>query len=173
MIRLYFGLSLIIASSVANAATKPTGAREFANHVVKYVLSDSVDMSSEEYLGRFAPRLRAAIVADMKKSFLAFGEESRSRHRGYLRSAYGLLDNEPICLCQFGRGVRILIRSVNTEKNGAVVATEVRDVAGASSSVTWHLVRTRHGWTISDIEEPSAGFPSLLAALERHNKGAR
>jgi len=126
-------------------------------------------MQGKQYLSLFAPRLRNAIAADLKRDLVALETESRGVVQA---SAYGLLDEEPICHCQFARGVRIIIHSITGGQKAARIATEVRDADGKSTKVTWDIIRERDAWAISDLEERDVRPPSLLIALERHDRPA-
>lgn len=162
----------MLSAPLASSAAPPrqADAREFAKQVIRYVLSDAADMSSERYLSYFAPRLRAAIVADEKKNLAASETQSRGGHRGSLKDAYGLIDQEPICLCQFTNGVSITIHAITKKTiKAATVFTEVHGQGMKSSRVTWRLAYVGGRWAIADIAGYRAGSSSLLGDLERHN----
>ena len=137
-------LILISLPLQANAVpAEPTGLRQAIKQIM--AADQRSNQRDEEFLSKFTPRFRAAIVKDMS------GPEM------------GKIDYGILCHCQHGIS-KMQILSLTGSKDTAIA--EIETWASPDPPVTqiWHMQRDRHSWRISDLGTPDSR--SLLKDLE-------
>jgi hypothetical protein len=137
--------ALISFALPANAAgNEPPGLRQAVNQIM--VHDQRSDQRDEEFLSKFTPRFRAAIVKDMSGPDIGL-------------ISYGIL-----CHCQHGVS-KMQILSISGAKDTATVKVETWASPDPPVTQTWHMQRVGRSWQISDLETPDGR--SLLRELER------
>ena len=135
-------ISLTLPASAAG--TEPPGLRQSVKQIM--VIDQKSNQRDEEFLSKFAPRFRAAIVKDMS------GPE------------IGLISYGILCHCQHGVS-KMQILSMEGSKDTATVKVQTWASPDPPVTQTWHMQRSGQSWQISDLETPDSR--SLLSDLER------
>lgn len=137
--------ALVSLALPANAAgTEPPGLRQSVNQIMAQ--DQKSDQRDKEFLSKFTPSFRAAIVRDMSGPDIGL-------------ISYGIL-----CHCQHGVS-KMQILSMEGSKDTATVKVETWASPDPPVTQIWHMQRNGQSWQISDLETPSSR--SLLVDLER------
>ena len=151
-----FGLFLALAATgTPVTAAEPAGARAFALQVIKAEIAPAQGADSIGFKRWLTPRFRKAVEADSPEGEI------------------GLLDHDPICMCQDPEGAPLALVAVANAGNDPHKALVT--VRAGKWTGRWSLLRGPNGWQIADISESNwLKGGSILAALEkealRHRK---
>ena len=150
-------LPLCLVMPLASApllANEPSGARTFALQVIRAEIAPGQTADSVGFKRWLTPRFRRAIESD------SAGNE------------IGLLDHDPVCMCQDPEGAPLsllTVAGVGNDPNRALATVRAGKWIGR-----WSLVRGPSGWQIADIAESNwLKGGSILAALEREAEKRR
>lgn len=143
------GLCLVLLVTGAPVtATEPAGARAFALQVIRAEVAPAQEADSVGFTRWLTPRFRRAVESDS-----ADGE-------------IGLLDHDPVCMCQDPEGAPLVLMAVANAGNDP--QKSLVTVRAGKWTGRWSLVRGPTGWQIADISESNwLKGGSILAALER------
>jgi len=136
--------ALLLGISGVAQAQEASSALIFAKSVFRTEAAGGVDDFSRFFTARF----RKAVDLDRPE-----GE-------------VGLLDHDPICLCQDSDGMHFSVLTIRKTQNGVNITVRAGRKIGH-----WQLVREGGNWKIADISEANwMNGSSILKALEREQK---
>jgi len=137
--------ALLVSCGSLAQASEPEGARGFVLGVFRAEASPGFGVGKHPGFKRFlSRRLGRAIERDSKKGEI------------------GVLDHDPICMCQDSEGLHFSILKMDATPKGLVV-----EIKTHGQFAKWLLVREAGHWVIADIfeiNETNGG--SVLSTLE-------